>query len=410
MLVLALLLDSSPAAADPLPLPAAPKPPELGNFVQNEAAAVQLGKALFWDTQVGSDGRTACATCHFHAGTDARVRNTINPKGDGFQIAGPDGTVTAADFPFHRLADPDDTHSAVLFDTNDVVGAQGVAVARFIDITPGVAEDRTDPFPMAGLRQVTGLNTPSVINAVFNHRNFWNGRAQFEFNGVSPFGRRDPNARVLRFDSGAGTTALVGVILTNASLASQAVGPPNNQVEMAAEGRTFAKLGKKMLSLQPLGRQAVAADDSVLFGIRHPSGTGLSTSYSALIQAAFRPEWWASGVIVDANGNRVASPTPGSTNQFSQMEFNFSLFWGLSVQLYETTLVANQTRFDRFLAGDNNALNDQEKVGFSIFGGKGQCDKCHSGPELTRASVAQVTGRGLVELINLADGARGIPA
>ncbi|HEV8637180.1 MAG TPA: cytochrome c peroxidase, partial [Chloroflexota bacterium] len=250
MLSLAFLPDSLMAGN---PLPPAPKPPELGNFVQDEAAAVQLGKALFWDTQVGGDGRTACATCHFKAGVDARVRNTINPKDDGFQIAGPDGTVTAADFPFHRLSDPNDTHSAVLFDTNDVVGAQGVAVATFIDITPGVAEDRTDPVPMAGLRQVTGLNAPSVINAVFNYRNFWNGRAQFEFNGVNPFGTRDPNARVLRFDPAAGTTALVPVLLTNASLASQAVGPPNNQVEMSANGRSFAKLGKKMLSLQPLG-------------------------------------------------------------------------------------------------------------------------------------------------------------
>ncbi len=29
---------------------------------------VVVGKALFWDVQIGSDGRTACATCHFHAG------------------------------------------------------------------------------------------------------------------------------------------------------------------------------------------------------------------------------------------------------------------------------------------------------------------------------------------------------
>ncbi len=41
---------------------------------------IVLGKALFWDVQVGSDGRTACATCHFHAGADHRVTN---------QIAGP---------------------------------------------------------------------------------------------------------------------------------------------------------------------------------------------------------------------------------------------------------------------------------------------------------------------------------
>jgi cytochrome c peroxidase len=29
--------------------------------------AIALGKALFWDRQLGSDGQ-ACASCHFHAG------------------------------------------------------------------------------------------------------------------------------------------------------------------------------------------------------------------------------------------------------------------------------------------------------------------------------------------------------
>ena len=61
-----------------------------------------LGKALFWDLQTGGDGRTACATCHFHAGVDGRVLNTVNPGRDGvFQIvSGPDETLTAAVFPF----------------------------------------------------------------------------------------------------------------------------------------------------------------------------------------------------------------------------------------------------------------------------------------------------------------------
>src|SRR5262249_16436181 len=37
-----------------------------------------LGKALFWDQQVGSDGQ-ACASCHFHAGADNRSKNQLNP-------------------------------------------------------------------------------------------------------------------------------------------------------------------------------------------------------------------------------------------------------------------------------------------------------------------------------------------
>src|SRR5206468_9404242 len=94
---------------------------------------------------------------------------------------------------------------------------------------------------------------------------------------------------------------------------------------------------------------------------------------------------------------------PGSTGQFSQMEFNFSLFWGLAIQLYETQLVSDQTRFDQFLIGNNNSLSSQEKVGFSIFGGKGQCAKCHSGPEMTNAAVSQVTGN-LTQSIGLIGG------
>ena len=39
---------------------------------------VALGKALFWDGAVGSDGQ-ACASCHFHAGADPRIVNQLSP-------------------------------------------------------------------------------------------------------------------------------------------------------------------------------------------------------------------------------------------------------------------------------------------------------------------------------------------
>ena len=48
------------------------EPDNLGDFVKDKVAAIKLGKALFWDMQVGSDGKTSCATCHFHAGAARR--------------------------------------------------------------------------------------------------------------------------------------------------------------------------------------------------------------------------------------------------------------------------------------------------------------------------------------------------
>ncbi|MGE4601418.1 MAG: cytochrome c peroxidase, partial [Planctomycetota bacterium] len=52
-----------------------PLPGNLMEFVADQEAAIALGKALFWDAQIGGDGVTACATCHFSGGSDTRDRN-----------------------------------------------------------------------------------------------------------------------------------------------------------------------------------------------------------------------------------------------------------------------------------------------------------------------------------------------
>ena len=54
-------------------------PAELRPLIGRPAAEI-LGKALFWDMQVGSDGVQACGSCHFHAGVDNRTRGQLNPE------------------------------------------------------------------------------------------------------------------------------------------------------------------------------------------------------------------------------------------------------------------------------------------------------------------------------------------
>ncbi len=44
-----------------------------------------------------------------------------------------------------------------------------------------------------------------------------------------------------------------------------------------------------------------------------------------------------------------------NTNQFTQMEANFSLFFGLSVQAYESLLIPDHTPADRFFDANPNA-------------------------------------------------------
>ena len=91
-----------------------------------------------------------------------------------------------------------------------------------------------------------------MINAVFNHRNFWDMRAQNLFNGVNPFGDRDPDAFVYSAANPL-SPARVKVLLDNSSLASQAVGPPTNRFEMSADGRTFPDVGRSLM--RELGRR-----------------------------------------------------------------------------------------------------------------------------------------------------------
>jgi cytochrome c peroxidase len=417
----------------PDPLTGAPTVREdLAAYVADLASAIQLGKALFWDVQAGSDDATACATCHHQAGADVRVTNQLNPGADalwgssGAGRYGPNFTLGASDFPFTDLA--------AGRNVDDVAGSQGVRRSVFVGIGPA-GEERTAPAadPVFGtFRQTTALNTPSVLGALYNHRSFFNGRAQFLFNGANPFGDRDAAAGVWKVVDAAGTVARVQVGIPGASLASQAVGPPLNPVEMSAAGRTFPELGRKLLRRKPLGLQAVSATDGVLGALADPAGKGLATSYAALVRSAFQPRWWD-----------TASPVAVDGGSYSLTEANFSLFWGLAIMLYEATLVPDDSPMDRYVAtrvfdiptaalvSDDPAQLDPvvsrlaaEGVGFPLEGGgfrsitrsdilaglelfekpiplPGQpglppgagvgCSLCHAGAETTSASLRKVT-------------------
>ncbi len=362
-----------------------PTPPQLGDFVVNQAAGIALGKALFWDMQVGSDGIQACASCHFHAGADNRTKNQMNPGADnswGYTPTGnqgPNYTVVADDFPFPKGLD-------------DKLSSQGVFLRLFdevvfdpVDICTSVPDS---VFAVGGInvRRVEPRNAPTTINAVFNHRNFWDGRANDTFNGQNPAGIRDTSAEVAVWDPTTNAVSFERLVdgegrplLINASLASQAVGPPLSFFEMSCETRSFLDLGRKLISLRPLAQQRVHLLDSVLAPYRHIAGMGLRTSYARLIMKAFDRKYWGYEGLL-----------PGS--DYTQIEHNFAMFWGLAIQLYEATLVSAKTKYDRWAAGINCALTDQEKLGLKVFSGfpgvtDGKCINCHVGPEFTDATV-----------------------
>ena len=69
------------------------------------------------------------------------------------------------------------------------------------------------------------------------------------------------------------------------------------------------------------------------------------------------------------------------------MEMNFSLFFGLAVQLYESTLISDDSPIDRFMAGDTSAMTEEEQLGMDLFVNQLPCINCHKLPEVTKATV-----------------------
>ena len=420
-------LASLPGDLAAIPIPTAPG---LEEFVRDPAMAVALGKALFWDMQVGSDGVQACASCHFRAGADPRSLNQVSPglQQDGgpdpsFTTGGgPNAQLQAADFPLTRLAVPGERGALdTATDSNDAVSSQGV---HHLGSGP-------DPlgFSVAGVntRRVEPRNTPSVINAVFNHRQFWDGRAEAVFNGVNHLGDRDPDARLFRADN-PWDLQEVRVAIVNSSLASQAVAPIVSTLEMAAPGRSPQDVGRELARaprrllrraerLRPLALQRVHPTDSVLGPLSRWPLAGLTArTYNELVRQVFHERWWRSLKLISVapDGSRRIvdrADNDPATDEYTLLQHNFTLFFGLAIQMYEATLVSAETPWDRFRRENPGAtdpdLNPWTNTtpthisrlalfGAHLFNDRTRgatnlrCSNCHEQAELTDASVRRI--------------------
>lgn len=460
--------------------------PDLAEFIADVDAVEALGKALFWEMQAGSDFKrhtdgtmvgTACASCHYRHGADARNRHTTripfvawdryklhenHPLEFGQQQESyPVARLAAKEVPFQTFQ-PAGPYSLI-------VGSQGVESFVFKgfrdqgDATTGRwKEELTDKRSINGFRhlpewamfldadftqhangiykvterhrfrQITNRNSPTVINSVFSDRQFHDGRAESTFNGFSIFGDADPRevihrrrvSQVLDADGRVVSTTIdivpVKVAVTNASLASQAVGPIVNDIEMSYLGRQFPNVAYKLLDAGVLRFQDVDPTDSCLRN--YSVGKTGTLTYRTLIQRAFRREWWD-----DSDLTSCEKTTPlillrdceeNSDPRGSLMEANFSLYWGLAIMFYEASLVSNQSPFDDMMRGrtekveakwasvKNGAGPDDQlqpirrdqrtpqpppehvsgsavfQHGFRVFLNRG-CIDCHSGPLLS---------------------------
>jgi len=197
--------------------------------------------------------------------------------------------------------------------SDDIVGSAGV-VRRNSSGVPVLD-------PLFGFEpQVTNRSAPSFFNGIWSRDQFWDGRAGDVF--VDPLD---------------GTTVLIA---SGGGLENQAVAPILNEVEMAQEARTWADVATKLAAVTPLALATNLPSDmaAILAGGAH---------YPDLFDAAF--------------GDSAITP--------ARIAF--------AIATYERTLVADQTPWDLFIAGDPSALTASQQQGWTVFEAS-PCAVCHS--------------------------------
>jgi cytochrome c peroxidase len=286
-----LLLVLTLAAASPLAaeLPAVPVPVE--NPITEPKRV--LGKILFWDEQLSSDGSVACGTCHRPAAGGADPRTARHPGIDK-------GTI------------------------DDVMGSPGIVSLD--------RDSRPQRHPLFGTEpQVTPRLAPSNFTALWADELFWDGRAGSKL--------EDP------------LTGKVAIVRGGA-LENQALAALLNETEMAKAGRSWADVVADLTRVRPLALATELPPDTAAAVAQH-------ATYPALFAAAF--------------GDAAISP----------LRIAFAL------ATYQRTLVADETLWDRYAAGDTTALTGRALYGWRALQAF-HCTACHTPPTFTNDEFFQI--------------------
>ena len=209
--------------------------------------------------------------------------------------------------------------------------------------SPGVP--RTDPFgapvvdPLFGTNpQVTARASLTVINAAYAPELFADGRAVTTF--VNP-------------ESGAVS------ILSGGALENQALGPILSPVEMARQGRAWTDVRAKLGRSLPLRDATDLPADLAALVASH-------TSYPQLFASAYGDP--------AITAERIA----------------------FAIATYERTLIADQTPWDRYMAGNSTAMTPQQISGWTSFQGR-TCVICHRIPEFSEHTFRNIGMRPIAE-------------
>lgn len=172
--------------------------------------------------------------------------------------------------------------------------------------------------------QATIRAANTALMAAFAPESFWDGRAGGTL--------RDPETNAV-------------VLASGAALENQVLQPPLSDVEMAHEDRNWAEISAKLQSARPLALATALTNDLA-------SAISGGTTYGDLFRNAF--------------GDSAVTPVRIA----------------MAIATYERTLIPNQTPWDRFNAGQQNALTPGQQQGLQILQAS-NCTVCHVPPQFT---------------------------
>jgi cytochrome c peroxidase len=179
--------------------------------------------------------------------------------------------------------------------------------------------------------QITGRAANSPINAAYAVDNFWDGRALSRF--------VDPQTGQVAIASGGG-------------LESQVIGPLMNNVEMAHAGYDWNQIAAKLSRVNPLDLATGLQPDVAAALANHPD-------YPELFRRAFGD--------TAITARRIA----------------------FAIATFERTLIADQTPYDNFIAGQTNALTPQQQQGLQAMRNN-RCTACHAEPLFSDQSFRNI--------------------
>ncbi|MHC4940344.1 MAG: cytochrome c peroxidase [Planctomycetota bacterium] len=172
--------------------------------------------------------------------------------------------------------------------------------------------------------QVTRRSSPSFFGSLYAPEQFWDGRAGDKL--------RDPIRR--------------GVVLSSgASLESQVLFPILDEAEMSHAGRTWHDVTSKLSAVIPMARAKKLTPDIL-------QAIAIDPTYPRLFERAF--------------GDERITPVRVA----------------MAIATYERTLVPDQTPFDAYIAGDKDAMNRDQVLGWRVFR-QSNCAVCHPPPLFT---------------------------